>query len=199
MRYCPPTGSLIAAVAAIMSAAACASTGTSSDSGTTITTRTLSSPGNRVVETTDVTGGDEILVKASPSETMSALTQIYGDLQVPIGTMIPEHGQIGNLHLRLPTHRLHGHLLSYYLNCGQESMVGLRADMDDVTMSVLSTVRTGKDNVTRVATTVTAFARPSGTSSNPVDCESTGALEKAIASQLTKTLGNPADAAKAGI
>jgi hypothetical protein len=194
MRYRPLAGSLVAAVAAIMSSA-CASTG-ASDPGTSINTRTLSSPGNRMVETTDITSGEQVRVKGSVSDAMSALAQFYGDMQIPIGTMVSEAGQIGNQHLRLMTHRLHGRPLSYYLDCGQESMMGSRSDLDEVTMSLMSTARMGKDSVTAVTTLVGGFARPSGTSSNPVDCQSTGQLEKMIAAQLTKTLGPP-DASKA--
>jgi hypothetical protein len=151
----------------------------------------LSSPGNRVIETTDLSSADQVPVKGSRLDAMSALTQIYGDLQIPIGTMSPDAGQIGNQRLQIPNHRLHGHLLSFYLNCGQESMVGSRADLDEVTLSVLSMVHTGKDSVTLVGTMVSGWSRSTGTSSNPVDCQSTGELEKAIASRLTTALGPP--------
>jgi hypothetical protein len=188
MRSRPLTGSLVAAVAATIALNACASSGTP-DPGTTISTRQLSSPGNRVIETTDVTAADQVRVKGSRLDAMTALTQAYAELQIPIGTMVPDAGQIGNMRLRLPTHRLHGHLLSFYLNCGQESMVGSRADLDDVTISVLSSVQTGQDNVTVVGTLVQGWARPTGTSSNQVDCQSTGEIEKALASRLTTALG----------
>lgn len=188
MRYRPLTGSLVAAVAVTIALTACASSGTPT-SGTSITTRQLSSPGSRVIETTDVTSADEVRVKGSRLDAMTALTQAYAELQIPIGTMVPDAGQIGNMRLRLPTHRLHGHLLSFYLNCGQESMVGSRADLDDVTISVLSSVKMGQDSVTVVGTLVQGWARPSGTSSNQVDCQSTGELEKSLASRLTTALG----------
>jgi hypothetical protein len=168
---------------------ACASNTPGPD--TTINTRTLSSPGNRVIETTDVTAEDQVRVKGSTMEAMTALTQIYGELQIPIATMIPDAGQIGNQHLRMATHRLNHHLLSFYLNCGQESMVGSRADLDEITLSVLSTVRTTRDSVTEVGTLVQGMARPTGTSSNPVDCQSTGELEKAMAARLQAELGAP--------
>jgi len=191
-----PFHTLALATATLAVCVACASTNSSPGSSTSITTRTLASPGPGVIETTDVNGTDLIRVKGSPGDAMSALAQIYADLQIPIATMIPDAGEIGNQHLRLPNHRLHGHLLSFYLNCGQESMVGSRADLDEVTMNVLSTIRQGKDAVTTVGTMVQGSARPSGTSSNPVDCQSTGELEKAIASGLEKSLGAPAEGVK---
>jgi len=193
MRRRPlPLSPLASRLTVCFIAAACASSNsTPSEGGTTITTRTLSSPGSRIIETTDVSGAEEIQVKGTRFDAMTALTQIYGDLQIPIATMIPDAGQIGNQHLRILNHRLHGHLLSFYLNCGQESMVGARADLDDVTLSVLSTARTGTGQVTSVGTMVQGWARPNGTSSNPVDCQSTGELEKAVASRLQNALGTP--------
>ena len=181
------------AVAALLATLARASTSTSGDNQPQpgVTTRQLSSPGSRPIETTDFNSVDYVPVKGTIVDAVTALTQIYAQIQIPITTMAPEAGQIGNQNLRLPSHRLHGHLLSFYLNCGQESMVGSRADLDDVTLSVLTSVRQGRDSVTAVGTTVQAWARPSGTSSNAVNCESTGALEKAIASAAQTALGVP--------
>ncbi|GEM_PF-4825121 len=194
-----PRASTASAILALVGTAAvtvhCASTSQRSDApGTTISTRVLSSPGHQLVETTDVDGPDVVQVRGTRTDALTALAQIYNDLQIPIGTMIPDAGQIGNQRLQLATHRLHGHLLSYYLNCGQESMVGNRADLDDVTLSILSTVLPSKDSVTAVATSVRGSARPTGTSSNAVDCQSTGELEKSIAARLNKALGSPAPA-----
>ena len=193
MRHQASIHSSAFAVTVLLGSLACASTSGSVDSEpqTNITTRQLSSPGNRPIETTDLNSVDYVPVKGTPVEAMTALTQIYAQLQIPISTMVQDAGQIGNQNLRLATHRLHGHLLSFYLNCGQESMVGSRADLDDVTMSVLTSVRQSRDSLTIVGTTVQGWARPSGTSSNPVDCESTGELEKAIATGAQTALGVP--------
>jgi len=176
------------AVTALVASLACASSGSNNEPDTNITTRQLSSPSNRPIETTDLNSVDYVGVKGSPVEAMTALTQIYAQMQIPIATMVQDAGQIGNQNLRLAAHRLHGHMISFYLNCGQESMVGSRADLDDVTISVLTNVRT-RDSVTVIGTTVRGWARPSGTSSNAVDCESTGELEKAIGTQAQNALG----------
>jgi hypothetical protein len=195
VRLFPPIRPAVSTLVACISCVACASTSTN-DPGPQITTRQLSSPGARVIETTDFNGADEVRVKGSQFDAMTALTQIYGELGIPIATMVPDAGQIGNQRLRIPNHRLHNHLLSTYLNCGQESMAGLRADMDEVTISILSTVRVGRDSVTTVGTMVQGSSRPTGTSSSGVTCESTGALEKAIATRLGTVLGVPASAVR---
>jgi hypothetical protein len=183
------------AVAALFGALACASTGGSNSSEppqTTITTRQLTSPGSRPIETTDINGVDFVPVKGSPIEVMTALTQAYAQLQIPIGVMNQDGGQIGNQNMRLLTHRVNGRMVSYYLNCGQESMVGSRADLDDVTLFVVTSVKQDRDSTTLLGTQVGGSARPSGTSSNAVDCQSTGELEKAIAAKVQSALGIPA-------
>ncbi len=194
MRQLPVMHPSLPVAVALFACLACASSNPSPN--TTIVTRQLTSPGNRPIETTDVTGADMVPVKGSPLEALTALTQIYANLQIPIATMVQDAGQIGNLNFRPATHRLHGHPLSFYVNCGSESMVGARADLDEVTLSVISTARVGADSVTEVGTMVQGYARPSGTSSNAVDCESTGQMEKAIADQLKSALGSPTPAAR---
>jgi hypothetical protein len=194
VRRLPPIHSLVPAVVVTLACVACASS--SSTPETTITTRTLSSPGNRPIETTDITGSDAVRVKGSRLDAMSALAQIYSDLEIPVAMMSPDAGQIGNQRLRLMNHRLHGRALSTYINCGQESMAGNRADMDEVTLTILSTARVDRDSVTAVSTLVQGWARPSGTSSNAVDCQSTGEIEKAIATRLQTALGVAAVVAK---
>ncbi len=195
MRHLPSIHPSALAVTALVASLACASSNSNTEPDTNITTRQLSGPGPRPIETTDMNSVDFVPVKGSPVEAMTALTQIYAQLQIPIATMVQDAGQIGNQNLRLASHRLHGHMISYYLNCGQESMVGSRADLDEVTLSVLTNVKT-HDSVTVVGTTVQGWARPSGTSSNAVDCESTGELEKAIATQAQNALGVPTPATK---
>ena len=193
MRHLPLIHSSALAITALLATLACASTSSSGDNQPqpNITTRQLSSPGSRPIETTDVNSADYVPVKGSPVDAMAALTQIYAQLQIPVGTMNQNGGQIGNQNLRLPNHRLGTHRVSLYLDCGQESMLGNRADLDEVTLQVLTTVKQDHDSTTIVGTQVEGSARPSGTSSNAVDCQSTGELEKTIATQLQTALGIP--------
>ncbi len=193
VRHLPSICSSTLAVTALVASLACASTGSSVDNQpqTNITTRQLSSPGSRPIETTDVSGADFVPVKGSPVDAITALAQIYGQLKIPIGTMNTGAGQIGTQNLHVPSHRLGTRMLSEYLNCGQESMMGSRADLDDVTITVMTTVKQDRDSTTVVGTEVSGWARPTGTSSNGVDCQSTGELERAIATKLQTALGIP--------
>jgi hypothetical protein len=182
----------LTATVTVLLFAHCASSGQTESSGSTsISTRVLATGGRTPIETTDVNGGDEVRIGGSRSDALVTLTEIYGDLKIPIGMSNPASGQIGNVNLRIPGHRLNGRQLSDYLNCGSESMVGQRADLDEVTLMILSQVSTAKDGATTVTTTVHGRARPSGTSSSAVDCESRGLLERTIAERLTKALGAP--------
>ena len=112
MRPLPSIHPSALAIAALVVSLACASSNTNNEPDTNITTRQLSSPGSRPIETTDLSSTDYVPVKGSPIEAMTALTQIYAQMQIPIATMIQDAGQIGNQNLRLATHRLHGHLVS---------------------------------------------------------------------------------------
>jgi hypothetical protein len=159
----------------------CASSGTPTptpDPGT-VTSRSMAINGV-VVETNDVASGQQIVVRGTPGAAMTALAQIYADMKIPIATMSPATGQIGNLSLPVPNHRLNGKSLSTYVNCGQEAMSGSRADLGDVTVSIISRAVASGDTASVVTTDVKGWARPVGTSSNIVPCETTGALEHDI-------------------
>lgn len=193
VRRLPSIRAAAAAVAALVASLACASTGSSvaNEPQPGITTRQLSSPGSRPIESTDVNSTDFVPVKGTPTEAMTALTQIYAQLQIPISTMLQDAGQIGNQNIRIFNHRLAGHAASTYLDCGQESMMGSRADLDELFVSIMTIVKRGPDSTTVVGTQITGTARPNGTSSNPVDCQTTGELEKTIATKLQSALGVP--------
>ena len=111
---------------------------------------------------------------------MSALAQIYGDLKIPIGTMVTATGQIGNANLPVPSHRIGGKWLSDYINCGQEQAGVNRADAADITISVMSKAVALGDTASDVTTNVAGWARPIGQSTNIVPCQTTGALEHVI-------------------
>ena len=167
----------------------CASTSTPTPDPGDVTSRSMAVNGV-VVETTDVASGQQITVRGTPRTAMTALAQIYSDMKIPLGTMTVATGQIGNINLPVPNHRLNGKPLSTYLNCGQESMSGSRADMSDVTISVLSRAVADGDTASVVTTDVKGWARPVGTNSNIVPCETTGALEHDINIKLAVILAS---------
>jgi hypothetical protein len=144
----------------------------------------------KTIDMTDAATGQQIRVKGPPLTVLSALTQIYSDMKIPIATMITATGQIGNLNLAVPTHRLNGKYLSTYLNCGQESMSGSRADLGDVTISIMSKAVADGDTASLVTTDLKGWARPVGSSSNVVPCQTNGILEHDINIKLAQAMAS---------
>ena len=172
---------------------ACASSGTPSPDEHAPTQRIVATGENGlVIQTTDYYSGTQALIHAPPSSVMALLSQVYPDLGIPIGTMVTDNGQIGNRSYRVPGHRLKTMQLSRILDCGQESVVGSRADVDDITLDVLSTIKPVGDTGSVINTYVSATARPFGTSTDPVTCASSGALERTINERVVKALGGSA-------
>lgn len=169
---------------------ACASTGTPSPDDHAPTDRVVITDQNgHSIHTTDYYSGTEAHIRASQASVMATLSQIYPDVGVPVGTLVSTAGEIGNQNYRVPGHRLKNLQLSQVLDCGQESVSGSRADVDEITLNVLSTVKPAGDSGSVVSTFVTATARPFGTSSDPVTCATSGALERLINDRLVKALG----------
>jgi tRNA U34 5-carboxymethylaminomethyl modifying enzyme MnmG/GidA len=141
-----------------------------------------------MIQTTDINARTEIRVHASPGSVMAALSQVYPDLGIPIGTAISASGQIGNKNYRVPGHRLKSTQLSQILECGQGSVTGSRADLDEVTIDVLSTIKSDGDTASVVSTFLTASARPLGSSSDAVICATNSRLEQMISAHLQQSL-----------
>ncbi|MFI5250254.1 MAG: hypothetical protein ACHQTF_09790 [Gemmatimonadales bacterium] len=173
--------------------AACASSGAPSPDDHPPTDRIVATdPNGRVIHTTDYYNGTEATFHAPPSSVMATLSQVYPDLGIPVGTMVSTTGQVGNTNYRVPGHRLKAVQLSRILECGTESMSGSLADIDEVTISVLSTIKPVGDSGSVVSTFLTGTARPLGTSSDAVQCATNGVLERMINDRVVKALGGSA-------
>ena len=137
---------MVTVLCPVLAAIACASTtgSTPTPDVNGVTSRTMEING-RTVETNYQATGQEIRVRGTPLAVMSALAQIYTDMKIPVATMQTSTGQLGNMNLRVPSHNLVGKSLSTYLNCGQEQMSASRADLGDVTISVLSKATAASD------------------------------------------------------
>ena len=190
MRRPSFTVALLAAVGSFTSAViGCASGGSQPPDPSSTTDRVVATNANgRVFWTIDANGGAEVSVNGSPASVMAELSQIYPDLGIPIGTALTISGQIGNQNYRVPGHRLKSIQLSQILECGQESVPGSRADLDEITLDVISTIRPHGDSTSTVTTQFSATARPMGTSSDPVHCATNGRLEEMINNRLQKAL-----------
>jgi hypothetical protein len=130
--------------------------------------------------TSDLDPSQGIRVTNTPANTLSALGKVYADLGIPLGTLAPDSGLIGNINLRVPSHSISGKPLSAYLNCGRGLVTGDLADQGEVTISVLSKVVANGDSASFVTTEVSGRARSVGVSSDQVACQSNGGLERRI-------------------
>jgi hypothetical protein len=142
----------------------------------------------RVYRSTHARSDYEVFVHGAPSVALAVLAQVYGDLGVPVSTLSSSRGQIGNTHFRVANHRLDGKRLSLIVDCGIQLGIGARADVFEVSMSVVSIVTAEGDSSVVVTTTVAGRARSAGVSSDWVECPTTGYLEKVIDSRLRKGL-----------
>jgi hypothetical protein len=180
-------GTLAAAILPTIIATGCATTANPTPEVSGVTPHSISINGT-VEETESDANAAQIRVLGSPLTTMSVLMQVYKELNIPIGTMNTTAGLVGNSSLAVPSHKLAGKSISSYLYCGQESMLGLRTDLDDVIVSILSTAVKAGDSATVVTTELKGWARPTGNSSNAVPCESNGTLEHQINIRVASAL-----------
>jgi hypothetical protein len=108
-----------------------------------------------------------------------AIVQVYQELGIEPTTFITDARTIGNQSLKV--RRVLGKTpLSRYLNCGAGSGVGPNADYYNVEMSVMTYLSATTTATTNIQTRVAATAKPLAVGSNPVECLTTGALEKRI-------------------
>lgn len=142
-----------------------------------------------VVHATDYYSGVNTRINGPTSSIMDTLSGVYHDLGIPIGTRMSTTGQIGNRDYKVPGHSLKNIQLSRLVDCGEGPMVGRRADVDEIRLNVISTIRTARDSGSVVNTYVGAFARPLTSSSDPTQCASTGVLEGIINGRLVKVFG----------
>ncbi len=159
----------------------CASAGHPHSEITDSTPRTVvTSQTGQVLQTTDVSSAREIKVAASADAVMTALAQVYTELNIPIGTLQTGARRIGNANFRVVSHSLGGRQVSAFLDCGQSPPFGNRADQSSVTISILSTVVATGDSTSVLTTELGGQARSLAASTEAVRCQSTGVLEGQI-------------------
>jgi len=124
------------------------------------------------------------VVASSPEQVWNALPTVYQSVGITGATADPAARVYGNRRL-LARGRLGGQQLSRYLNCGRTSAGYPAADVYRIQLSVTTLVRPAASGRSEVQTEVTASGKSTeGTSTDPVRCASTGALEARIARLL---------------
>ena len=110
---------------------------------------------------------------------------VFAELEIPIGTMLPDRWQIGN-----PSHsarrRLGGVRMDRYFECGGSSGMP-NAETYTIHMSVMvQLVPRGGD--TQITTSVDATGKSPTAGSQPVHCASSGGLEERLLSLVGQKL-----------
>lgn len=133
-------------------------------------------------------GGVASLVWARPEDVWKTVLVTYHDLTLTVTSMNSERHQLSSSVARAPR-TLGGKPLREYLDCGN-GIAGPRVDSYDVSYALVTTVTPADGDSTAVHSTLVATATSrGGTSTAPVDCATTGRLEKRIAQLVALKLG----------
>lgn len=123
---------------------------------------------------------ERTVMHASPGAVYAALRAVYTQqLHVPLAENDSAAGQIGSRQARA-TRTIGDKPMSAYFDCGL-GQIGPRADHSSILLRLVSQVQPFGNDSAGVSTTVFARSEDPGTSTDPVSCESTGQLERYIA------------------
>ena len=132
-------------------------------------------------------GGITRYVQATPEEVWKTLLVTYNELELPITALAAGTQRISSSSKRAPR-TLAGKPLRDYLDCGS-GISGPRVDSYDVAYTLVSVVTPAGDSTAVQSSLVASATSRGGTSSAPVDCVTTGSLEKRIARLIELKLG----------
>ena len=130
--------------------------------------------------TTDAPVASMIRTAIRPDTALIMLQAAYAANNIPVTLIDPATLRIGNPRFQVRS-RLNDEPLSRYVNCGQ-TMTANHADRDQITMSIITTVRPAPGGGSQVETLLTATAqdRTSGNVGDMLPCTTRGALESRI-------------------
>ncbi len=158
---------------------ACASSGGGSERAETPQTTRVETAGGPVSITTLSARGLSQPFHVPPSVVWSKLPEVYGELELPVSSLIPARQEIAAESFRV-RRTLGGQRLSRYVNCGS-SLGEQNADSYQVLMAVSSRVTENRDGLAVLTTTIEATASPpASTTHRGVVCNTTGELERRI-------------------
>ena len=144
--------------------------------------------GTVVYRVNNSNGGITGYVRGTPEDVWKTLLVTYNDLKLPITALDEGSRQISSSDTRAPR-TLGGKPLGDYLDCGS-GISGPRVDGYDVAYTLVSVVTPAGGDSTAVQSSLVASATSRGGTSNaPVDCVTTGMLEKRVARLVSLKLG----------
>ena len=177
---------VIVAHAAILSACASSNKPASPSTGPQPVTTRIDRGTTSIGVTTVTEANERTLTLGYPVEKVwGVLPSVFGELEIPIGTMLPDRWQIGN-----PSYsarrRLGGVRMDRYFDCGGTSGMP-NAETFTIHMTVMVQL-IPRDADTQITTAIDATGKPMTAGSQAVHCSSTGALEERILASVGQKL-----------
>ena len=172
----------IASPTLLVLAAACAAgpnTGISPNNQTNNTVL-VTNDGTSAVLTGSAPVANSVRTALSADSALVRLRAAYEMASVPVTLLDPATGRVGNPRLVI-RRALNHESLSTFVDCGR-SMTSVHADQDQLTLSIVSTVRALPGGGSAVQTLLTGSAsdRTSGNVTDMLPCTTRGALETRI-------------------
>ncbi len=143
------------------------------------TTRIESAEGSVELRTTRSDPSNDFAVAGTLDQLWRVMPVVFAQLDMPVTMRVPDQRAMGNQAFRV-RRQLGGVRLSRYLDCGNQ-MGMLNADTYEITLRLeIRLVQGSADSQSRMFTVVEGTAKPLEVSGAPVNCTSTGKLEKRL-------------------
>jgi hypothetical protein len=169
-------------------AAGCASSNTPAAANRDRILATDDRVGTTVRATNDVTAS-RVTLEATTDQVFEAVRSSYAFLKIPITYVDRSLGEQGNKKFMM-SRTFDGRQVSHYVNCGDDPFGGPNANLNPVTVSIVTRARPLGGTSTILETTISGVTYKGSGSTGPIYCATTGALEQHLsemaASRLTK-------------
>ena len=132
---------------------------------------------------------DETIVAGSPDVLWPTLVKTYQEMAIPITALDADAKVIGNNNFSV-SRKLAGVPLSTWLDCGRTAVRAPIADQYAVNLAITTQLQSTAAGSSQVRTVVQGRAKNPLTNDPPVQCSSTGRLERRIAVALEAGSGS---------
>jgi hypothetical protein len=176
---------LLATVSMLLCAAACAPSATPA---TPAPDRVLAVDANgTVIRRSTADENARATIAAPIDKVWPALVLAYADMGIDPSVADRGAGRYGNGNFTAPR-RINGRPLAEFFSCGS-GLTGPYIENGRLTANVVTTVQSGPNGTTLISTYASAtLRRNDGTSTDPMVCASTGALEEALRRAIEQRL-----------
>jgi hypothetical protein len=143
-------------------------------------------PGAFAVRVVNQASVDSVIIDAPLDQAWTALVAVYEELELPISVRDPSN-QLGTRNYRVRRNRIGKDRLSRYLDCGQ-GPTGDYANVYNVTLELLTTLRRVETDRTVLLVQVQASAKPRSVSGHSVPCTPNSRLAQRLGELVAEQL-----------